>query len=223
MSKDEQTEGMNQLCKSYGFMEVDIPNFSILYKHQLSNIEEAYQSAKLIQLFQICKGSAVTIASTISQPQRGMVKGTEHKVNIDSGWLKEYTIEGIKKRMHLGCLLFKEAFLKYGIDIDNIEPDNIEDVILILAELKKLTKCTDNTLKGWYLHDMYYKFTEDKIFPKDCTERKKYSFLYDYCVLIEEANNIGEGFSGDIGKDKYTQVKNWINAYKNKRPKIKYD
>jgi hypothetical protein len=42
---------------------------------------------------------------------------------------------------------------------------------------------------------------------------KEYSYLYDWCVLNNLANDIGEGYSGIIGKEKYQQVKNWITAY----------
>lgn len=73
-------------------------------------------------------------------------------------------------------------------------------------------------------------FIEAQLIPtlkKDIiTKTKLYSFIYDILVLYKEVSDLGEGFNGSIGREKYQNVKNWIKAnqeYENKILKTYYE
>lgn len=215
MSKDEQIEDMNQLCKKYGFEELGYYDYCCFDAFELSIIEDLYQTAKLFQLLQVCKGNTITIASIISQPQKGMIKGTEYKASIEYKYLIEYLFSDMDKRLYNACLPFNKVLSDHSIDITDLKADDLNSIIHMTSKLRTIYKCTKNAKLGWHLYNMHKEFTEAGYYPEDSTKTKQYCFLYDFCVVVGKANYIGEGFSGDIGKDKYTQVKNWITAYKN--------
>lgn len=107
------------------------------------------------------------------------------------------------------------------------EPYTDEELNEIIAyesnqeERKNLSK---NALIGKRLVFLHEFLSKKNIFG-NCVrgERtKEYCFLYDYLVLIGKANDIGKEHSGSAGKEKYTNVKNWISAYNNRTKRNKH-
>lgn len=214
MDIDEEKTDIQKLCKSYGFQELNIPIYIPQNRFSAASLEDTYQLLKFCQLLQLCEEGTATIESTTTKSQEGIIKGAKYKANVDIVLLKELTIKTLHNEIHNQLLIFQPALLEHGININKLRNTDIANLLQLFDYLKKNLKYTDNAVMGWHLYDLYKYLTEIDFFPKYCTEVKKYSFLYDYCVVYEKANDLGYGFSGSIGKDKYTLVRNWIEAYK---------
>jgi hypothetical protein len=123
------------------------------------------------------------------------------------GWDKKPIIEGY-------------SYLFSGLS-DFREPYSDEELKQIIEYEKKKAqrKPKGNAYIGKRLYFVYNKFKEAGYFGQ--SKQKEYSFLYDWYVLAGIANDIGEGYSGSIGKEKYQHIKNWITAYEKFKESLK--
>ena len=130
---------------------------------------------------------------------------------------------------------YEELFLSVGEsklgsrkDFDEIMQDCFNEVysyeelkkIVEYEEKELLKQCKPNSdaSKGKRLYWVYHKFVDVGVFGGEKT--KEYSFLYDWYVACGRACDLGKGFSGSIGNDKYQKVKQWIKAYEKHLEKL---
>lgn len=182
------------------------------------------QLAKLALLMKSCMGGKIEISCTISDPQKGEVKGTSKSIEIQSGFFNNHFSRFLHTLISQGNEHFytnhivgvmgdyKEKYV-YG-DFGFMEDWTEEELKTIIAfeEGDINRKLTYNARLGRRLNFVLDKLNEYNLF-EGMSQRKVYSFLYDWCVLNGITNDIGEGFSGTLGKEKSDWVKNRLNAF----------
>lgn len=194
--------------------------------------------ALFIKFLKSCAGNGIQLTSTVSNPGKGEVKGTVKKFILDDKLLLDniYLLANTLLEANSDGIYqyefdweYKEKIqYKMGIapvyeiqeDPFYTEPYTDEELNTITNyELSKEKKkvLSPNALIGKRLSYIYNVLSQKSIFGKAVRgeKTKEYSFLYDYLVIIGETNDIGAEHSGSVGKEKYTYVKNWINAYQN--------
>lgn len=243
---DNQKVEFEALCNMYGYVSIlNNRNAFMLFSYFTSEndwkdlvIGNNLKIALFIKFLKSCAGSRIQLTSTISNPDKGEVKGSTKKIIIDDKLLLDniYLLANTLLEANSDGTYqyefdweFKDK-VKYKRGLAPVyeiqespfytEPYTDEELNSIIAyesSREKRKELTPNALIGKRLDFIYNTLVKQKIFGNSARgeKTKEYSFLYDYQVLIGIANNIGIGFSGCIGKEKYTNVKNWISAYKN--------
>lgn len=216
----------NNLSEKYGykFSRMDWLEISQPYLKKevwLDNVGDCLLLAKFIKFLRSCGDNEFKISSTIKEPQKGEVKGSNivfcfknHKVTselqetINNLLVKVADIESERMKYKANVPMeIRELYAK-GSHYTNEE---IEQIIKYEEKHRPKKKMTKNVEIGLSLYDIYMYNKNKGYFGH--SKIKEYSYLYDWCVLNNLANDIGEGYSGVIGKEKYQQVKNWITAY----------
>lgn len=176
------------------------------------------QIAELIKLLRCCKGSKLEIIGTIQEPHKGQVKGELIKCKLDN----EYTS---KIEAHINSLLREELEGYASIDENWNYSDEILDSIIEKGKQEEeyLQKFSRSRRLGQICHMLHGALSKDiDMVFENVNKTKIYSLIYDVLALTNQVSDKGKGFSGGIGKEKYQEVKNWINAYNNMPPKKDY-
>lgn len=182
--------------------------------------------AQFVQFLRLCGKNSYKIISTIQHPQKGKVKGSAESFTFNSSYIStpislmaEEMLHSVSEGEYEYIFGWNEkpiiegySYLFSGLS-DLREPYSDEELKQIIEYEKKKaqSKPKRNASIGKRLYFVYKKLKEAGYFGQ--SKQKEYSFLYDWYVLGGVANDIGEGYSGNIGKEKYQQVKNWITAY----------
>lgn len=190
------------------------------------------QVAKLALLMRSCMGGKIEIRCTISDPQKGEVKGTSKAIEIESDFFNVHFSKFLHTLISQGNEHLYTNHIMNGAMGDYKERYVFGDFGFIEdwteAELKAIIAYEENNLNrrltqsaklGRRLAFVLEKLNEYGLF-EGMNQRKTYSFLYDWCVLNGVANDIGEDFSGSLGKEKADWVKNRLNAFHKQISKI---
>lgn len=178
------------------------------------------QVAKLALLMRSCMGGKIEIRCTISDPQKGEVKGTSKAIEIESNLFNIYfskflhtLISQYTNDIMYGAMGDYKKHYVFG-DFGFME-DWTEDELKSIIEFEENDinrKLTQSAKLGRRLAFVLEKLDDYGLF-EGMNQRKTYSFLYDWCVLNGIVNDIGEDFSGSLGKEKADWVKNRLNAF----------
>lgn len=194
--------------------------------------------ALFIKFLKSCAGSSIQLTSTVSNPIEGEVKGTVKKIIVDD----ELLLDNIYLLANTLLEANSDGFYQYEFDwefkdkvqykrgiapVYEIQEDPFYTEPYTDAELSKIVAyeldqeerkiLPKNALTGKRLAFLHESLSKKSIFG-NCArgeKTKEYCFLYDYLVLIGKANELGNEYSGSVGKEKYTNVKNWIGSYNN--------
>lgn len=182
--------------------------------------------AQFVQFLRLCGENSYKITSTIQHPKRGKIKGSTESFTFNGSYVStpiylmaEEMLHSVSEGEYEYIFGWDEkpiiegySYLFSGIS-ELRKPYSDEELHQIIEyEKKKIQRiCKGNAKKGRKLYFVYNKLKEAGHFGN--SKQKEYSFLYDWYVLSGLANDIGEGYSGTIGKEKYQQVRNWITAY----------
>lgn len=200
------------------------------------------QLAELISLLSSCRDNKITISSIVSHPKKGELKSQVKKVELSSPldlyylnlWANttlDRSQDGFYQyefNWEFNEQLKHYSTLKNEVEYDDfyIEPYTEEQLNTILEHERKRKKeekdFTRNAEYGRCLIS-YYNFLQSKDFFNALKEKQKtgkaagitkeYCFMYDCLVLLEAAEPL------DDNKEKYTKVKDWINAFATQKSK----
>lgn len=234
-------EGLLSLLNEYGY------NFSkkelglLRYVHSLELDESLYdiwdrriEIAQFVKFLRLCGDNNYKITSTIQHPQQGKRKNTPESIIINSSYITTSISFMAEEMLHLISEGEYENVFKWdekptteapsywfsGFS-DLREPYSDEELNQIIEYEKgrAVKKPKGNAAKGMRLYFVYNKLLEAGQFGK--SKLKEYSFLFDWYVLAGVVNDIGKGHSGTIGKEKYQQIRNWIEAYEKFKNSLK--
>ena len=163
------------------------------YEAMFHSIEEEIQLIDLMLFVHACgnQESSIKLSGTIKNPLNGQLKGQRISFSIDCKLLESLLPKDIK-----------------NTDIKELK-ENRDKKATALKRNKFLNKCG---IVGYELDRMFTLIDSLEVFD-EWNRRKIYCFLYDLCVLHGIAPNTGEGFTGDIAKEKEDWVKYRLNAY----------
>lgn len=180
----------------------------------------------LIRFLRTCEGSALEIKGIITKPQGKQKIGTELTISISNhrflAWF-ELFVNSWLERMQDGLFQYefdwdfkKPLEDEEGQDPFFTEPYSDEEISQIISYYEKLEKSHLKYSKNGELGRLAYRII-DLIQPvvADWNRTKLYSFAYDVMLLGKCTGKsciTEEGFSGDIGREKAQQVRNWLNA-----------
>lgn len=232
-------EQIKKLTEYYGYTISEVVNKVLSFYSPIDDIEDCIiggnnrQIAELIKFLRSCEGSPLKISSTIQNPYKGQVKGSNLSFNLNDKYTLLYLeqfLNTILEENQDGLYQFefnwnfKEPIKHYkGIapcyeteeDSFFTEPYTDEELDKIIEYEKEKEsnqpKLTKNGKIGRICYSFYKALKLQGILGNNKT--KDYSFIYDILVIRGKANDIGKGFSGTIGKEKYQTIRNWINAY----------
>ncbi|WP_291528847.1 hypothetical protein [Bacteroides sp. UBA939] len=244
-TKNQEVE-FEVLCSRYGYTSIlnDKKTFMLFSLFTSKDdwkdlvIGNNLKIALFIKFLKSCAGNGIQLIGTVSNPEKGEVKGTVKKFVLDdellldniyllANTLLEANSDGFYQYEfgweYKDKIQYKEGIAPvYEIQEDPFytEPYTDEELNTITAyELSKEKKnvLSPNALIGKRLSFIYNALSQKNIFGNSARgeKTKEYCFFYDYLVIIGKTNNIGAEYSGSVGKEKYTNVKNWINAYQN--------
>lgn len=179
-------------------------------------IERQKEVARFIQLLRGCRGSKLTIKGVITNPAGNQIKGIELTATISSeefqflldicsnSYLYRVT-EGFPWSNDDTCLIFYPP----------LSDDKLGEILE--KDIKDLYPLRGNALKGCQA-----KLLLDYILPEtgNWSKTKQYSLIYDFIRLqgkIGKKIVTAEGFSGDIGREKFQEVSNWLKAYQKQK------
>lgn len=182
----------------------------------------------LIQFLRTCEGSALEIKGTITKPKGKQVKGTELTTTISNQqfltWLELFVNTWFESQQdglfqHEFGWDFKQPLPVYEDEQDSFftDPYSDEEISQIIDYYDKLEKSYLKYSKNGELGRLANRIV-DLMQPvcMDWTQTKLYSFVYDIMLLGKCTGKeciTEEGFSGDIGREKAQQVRNWLQAY----------
>ena len=237
-------EGLQKLLAKYGYQFSKYEYALLKYANNESKEDDniwgnSLTIANFVKFLRLCGNNSYKITSTIKHPQRGKVKGSTESFTFSDRYMNMHLLSMAEQMLHYvseGEYEYhfnwakKETSHIIGIEghylsIDGFhevkEPytDEELDMIIEYEKAKAQKVCTGNAAKGRKLHFVYHKLKDAGYFGQ--SKQKEYSFLYDWYVLAGIANDIGEGYSGSIGKEKYQQIKNWITAYEKFKNSLK--
>lgn len=176
----------------------------------------------------------IKMEGSIDNPRKGQVKGAALKFSFDDDLLILALLD------YLNTLLEKvqDGLYQYelGIDVKNeimIPLDNgtfyktgyterysdeeLSKIMMFENTIKQQSlKLKGNARIGKRLKDIYDRMAKNGIWGND-SKQKRYCFLYDWLTIAGVVNELGKGFNGTLGKEKYTIVKNYIEAYNRKQ------
>ena len=176
-------------------------------------IEEYSEALKLIQLIKLCEDNTLVVTANISKPQKGFIKGESIKVEINNTFL----LHSINSALNTIINQYdkKTKYLKipekeeHSYTIDEIstmlkDDDSAETLKHLDSEAisigHKALLIINSVLSEVSKKERGYKI-------------KMYSYVYDLFVTIQHINDIGKGYNGAIGKEKYDKIKYYIKAY----------
>lgn len=191
---------------------------------------------KLIQLLRACKGSALEIKGTITKPKGKQLKGTELSTTISNQefltWLEVF-VNTWAEREQDG--LFQFAFgwdFKQPLTLRRgqapvfeeeqhpffTESYSDEEISQIIDYYDKIEKSHPKLTKNGKLGSIANRIVTIIIKSAciDWTQTKLYSLVYDLMLLGKITGKeciTLKGFSGDIGREKSQQVRNWLQAF----------
>lgn len=237
-------EGLQELLTKYGYQFPKYEYSLLKYASIDSNEDDCIWGnsltiAKFVKFLRLCGDNSYKITSTIKHPQRGKVKGSTESFTFSDRYMNMHLLSMAEQMLHYVSegeyeyhFNWTEKEISHDIGIEghylSIEgfhevkesyTDEELDMIIEYEKAKAQKVCTGNAAKGKQLYFVYHKFKEAGYFGQ--SKQAEYSFLYDWYVLAGIANDIGEGYSGSIGKEKYQQIKNWITAYEKFKGSLK--
>lgn len=194
------------------------------------------QLAELISLLDSCRGNKITISGIVSHPKKGELKSQLKKIELSSSsdlhhlnlWantMLERSQDGFYQYEFNWD--FKDNVKHYN-SIDNsvsfddfyTEPyteEELEKILTYERDIKKKEKnFTRNAEYGRCLAAFYNFLESNGIFTAHSNKgkagkatgiTKEYCFMYDCLVLLNATEPL------DDNKEKYTNVKDWINAF----------
>lgn len=237
-------EELESLLAEYGY-QFPLYEFSLLKYADIDSKEDetiwgnGLTIANFVKFLRLCGDNTYKITSTIKHPQKGKVKGSSESFEFSDRYMNMHLLSMAEQMLHYisageyeyhfnwaekessHCIGIEGHYLSIqGFhEVKKPYSDEELDQIIEYEKGKSQRKCTGNAAKGKKLHFIYNKFKEAGYFGQ--SKQKEYSFLYDWYVLAGIANDIGKGYSGSIGKEKYQYIKNWITAYEGFRNKLK--
>lgn len=189
----------------------------------------------LIQFLRTCEGSTLEIKGTITKPKGKQVKGTELTATISNQqfltWLELFANTWFESQQdglfqHKFGWEFKQPLTLredlapvYEEEQDPFftEPYSDEELSQIIDYYDKLEKSHLKFSKNGELGRLADRIVSlMKSVCIDWKATKLYSFVYDIMLLGKCTGKeciTEEGFSGDIGREKSQQVRNWLQAY----------
>ena len=199
------------------------------------------EPVELIQFLRACKGSNIEMKSIVTNPRnKHQVIGTKmHLTLTDKGFLSMFELFVNTWLASLQGGLFECEFGWEEKKPFTIKSETASSPILVGMQHPFYTEpYTDEELKT--IADYYDKQDKSRIkhnkssrlgviaskildilkpFDTGCIQTKLFSFVYDLMLLVGQSsgNYIGEGFSGDIGREKTQNIRNWLKAYQLKK------
>lgn len=188
--------------------------------------------AKLIQLLRACKGSALEIKGTITKPKGKQLKGTELTTTISNQefltWLEVFVNTWLEREQdglfqYVFDWYFKQPLTlrrgqaqeQHPFFTDPYSDEEISQIIDFYDKLEKhYSKFTKNGELGRIANRIVTIIIKSACI--DWTQTKLYSFVYDIMLLGKFTGKeciTSKGFSGDIGREKSQQVRNWLQAF----------
>jgi hypothetical protein len=169
------------------------------------------QVAKLAKQMLSCLEGKTQITCTISNPGKGEVKGTTRTIEFDS------------HSFNIDLLLFLCNYLDENeMPLRKLMEEGgdaiwSEDELNAVIQYEQSYNLIGKSLIGKRLNYIVNKFQKEWHLFEGWTTTKVYSFLYDWCALQGEVNEIESGvFKGDVGREKFQWVRYCIEAYKKK-------
>ena len=208
-SKEEIQIG--KLAESYGMiinsgaiygMVFGVPAYE--YINHLHKQDE--EIVHLIRFLACCEGKSIKLSGEVTNPTPQLKKG----------WKQEFELKNQDIILTLMMALVKDLNL---VDLQkedkSLEVAEVMEHILenLYEEEEPLPTLTPNATIGKTLFDWFCCLEQYDAYG-NCTLRKKYSFLYDCLVILENTQPKGEGYKGEIGREKAEYVRNHINSYK---------
>lgn len=188
--------------------------------------------AEFIKFLRACEGSAITLKGIITNPQKNDIKGTEKITKISDkyflSWLELFVNTWLEREQdEIFQYLFKwesKKPLSYtnkeGEKEDDCfftEPYSNEEIEEIISFYGKEIKSYEERTKNGELGRLASKLLSIiEPVKQEWTQTKLYSFVYDIMKAGGKTGKkaiTGKDFSGDIGREKSQQVRNWIKAY----------
>lgn len=206
-----------------------------LIMHHYNETKLPNELFSLIEFLNTCKGSPLKLTSTITNKRGNELNGQEKSTTISNEYI--LTILELfvntwydKKVDRLFFPVAKKQPLKsnhseflYGEEVSSIfdftEPYD-DDEICKISKYINDTKCKDKITNNTKLGiDAGYFLALIKWCNIQGNKTKLYSFVYDLMRLAKHTGKkciTEEGFSGDTGREKAIQIKNWIKSYTDK-------
>jgi hypothetical protein len=226
-------ERLHNLLNEYGYQFTIKEKFlldSVMHFERLDNplrIEDReLEIAQFVKFLRLCGDNSYKITSTIKHSQQGKLKNSPESFTLEDRYIitairliAEEMLHRVDDGFRDYCWGWdekpktKETLDRFEEFEDFKEPYSDEELNQIIEYRKGLAskEPSGNAEKGRTPYYLYNTFREAGFFGH--SKQKEYCFLYDWCVLAGLANDIGKGYSGTIGKEKYQQIKNWITAY----------
>lgn len=232
-------ESLQNLIDKYGYKftkkEVALlSHVSSFTKEDADLWGKRLEIAQLVQFLRLCGDNSYKITSTIQNAQNGKIKGSSDSITFNSSYISNSILLMAEEMLHL----VSEGEYEYVFGWDSkpsieaepfwfsgfselTEPYSDEELNQIIAYEKKRSERIPkgNAQIGRRLYIVYDKLKNAGYFGQ--SKQKEYCFLYDWYVIAGMVNDVGEGYSGTIGKEKYQYIKNWIKAFENFRNKLK--
>ena len=228
-------EALESLLSNYGYQfsrrEITLLKCALyMWKEDTKLWGNKLEIAQFVQFLRLCGENSYKITSTIQHPQKGKVKGSAASFTFSERYMNMHLLSMAEQMLHYvsgGEYEYQFNWEEKEMTDPNIEghfysiegfpkvfkPYSDEELSKIIEYEKKKAerKPKGNANLGRRPYFVYNKFKDAGHFGQ--SKQKEYSFLYDWYVLAGIANDIGEGYTGVIGKEKYQQVRNWITAY----------
>lgn len=240
MSDIEMSDPLEQFT-SLSRRIATILNINVTWIHidwQQKAIQDA-EVPKLIRFLRACEGSTIKLRGNATKPLGKLVKGSELALTISdpdfllfleksaNTWLKKRYGDNFEDIFGWDAKKAVTSQKDTGEEYNQIEDSffteefSNEEIEKIINYFKKQSKekSSENGIRG-FVADNICKL----ILPatKGWTQTKQYSFVYDVMLVGKCTGKIAiteEGFSGDIGREKAQQVRNWIKAFERYRGK----
>jgi hypothetical protein len=204
------------------------------------------EMARLMDFLRACGGKELHISGTISNPQGNEKKGCVRDIYISSQYFKdmlESFVHTLFEKSQEG--LFQCEFdwewkkpIKHmwkttvdGKEVEVEEEDPFFTEPFSCEEIKKINDYFDekekkqfrtiNGKKGRIVNRIKKSVSQ---YVTDMNTTKLYSFIYDVMLtagITSKDGYIGEGFSGDIGREKSQHIRNWLKAYEKERERLR--
>ena len=217
----------------------NLDTIEVALSPHIDNVE--VEILKLIQFLRACEGSTLELRGIITKPKvKGQIKGQELRAEISNKefltWLDlfvcSYSNWFIAKDKGFGDIVewgddgpvfaeIQDPFSTGPCEWEDLSDEEIAVRIFnYTRSLKKELKLTRNSRYGRLAEGLIADFQP---VCTGWTKTKFYSFVYDIMRLGKftgKACITSKGFSGNIGREKLQQVKNWLRAWERDRKKF---